>query len=500
MCHIFCNQRESYLFDDKTGVVLQIPTSDRVHVTNLFKESKNPIDFVELVNKKMQDVNNPSFLEILKDLCVNFRAFFREADLEIPSPSEKDVYNSIIRNGLFEMILEVTNACNLRCRYCVFSGIYEGFRTNQNKYMSPRVARKAVDMYFRYLHEGSLENWLREPTVGFYGGEPLLNFNLIKIVVNYIKENYIKESKCNFTITTNGVLLNEEIIDFLLVNNFSIYVSLDGPKEIHDQNRVFPDGSGTFDIVIKNMEKINKRAKKLNIKEPHAYAVAVYDLETDLKKVKEFFEDAPLPLMFYNPVRPLGTDYYAKFSDKDLTRFYRTIGELEKEFLAYIGSKRYKHKPNSFLDCFFGFNAILYYFRFLIARDTSPYIPLTQSCFPGFKIYVDAEGVLHPCERGPTSLVTGNVNDGLDFKLIAEMIRKYQEIILRKKCSRCPSAKSCVYCLANLGLETPDDETCDTAKLFLSKGLNLAMQARKINPEYFKEMAQRYKDVQLEYR
>lgn len=98
----------------------------------------------------------------------------------------------------------------------------------------------------------------RTPGICFYGGEPFLNFPLIKEVVEYVKQI---DNETIFYITTNGTLLNSEIIDFLTENNILITFSLDGFKENHDRNRVYENGRPTFDTIINNINKLQNRKK-----------------------------------------------------------------------------------------------------------------------------------------------------------------------------------------------------------------------------------------------
>lgn len=117
--------------------------------------------------------------------------------------------------------------------------------------MSLDTAKKSID----FLSNHSID--AKEIGIGFYGGEPLIEFELIKEIVAYAKEVFTGKPIL-FSMTTNGSLLNEEIIKFLKENGFNLMISLDGPKEVNDQNRIFPDGSGTFDVVMNNIKLIAK--------------------------------------------------------------------------------------------------------------------------------------------------------------------------------------------------------------------------------------------------
>lgn len=98
----------------------------------------------------------------------------------------------------------------------------------------------------------------KQVTLSFYGGEPLLAFELIKKCVNYIKEKY-HQKNVNYGLTTNGILLKDDILEFLVKEKFSILVSLDGPKWIHDTGRVLGNNKPTYDIIMNNLMNIKDK-------------------------------------------------------------------------------------------------------------------------------------------------------------------------------------------------------------------------------------------------
>lgn len=163
---------------------------------------------------------------------------------------ETDELDKLLQTDVAFITLQVTQNCNLRCSYCAYSGAYYN-RTHNKKTMSFAVAKKAVD--FLLSHSTASD----DISVGFYGGEPLLEFGLIKEVVAYT-ESVCWGKNVSYAITTNATLLKGEILDFLVEKNFKVMISLDGPKEVHDQNRVFSDGRGSYDIVMRNIANIKK--------------------------------------------------------------------------------------------------------------------------------------------------------------------------------------------------------------------------------------------------
>lgn len=153
-----------------------------------------------------------------------------------------------MNGNLRQLILQVTQNCNLRCKYCVYSGSYVN-RTHTKKRMSFEIAKQAVDFYF--AHNTNKDAGV----ISFYGGEPLLEMELIKKIVVYSEKLY-EGKELRFNMTSNATLLTDEIADFLYEHNFNLTISLDGPEEVHNQSRVFADSkTGTFQCIIKNLEK-----------------------------------------------------------------------------------------------------------------------------------------------------------------------------------------------------------------------------------------------------
>ena len=132
------------------------------------------------------------------------------------------------------IILGITERCNLRCEYCCYSGHFEGYRSHNNRSMTFEIAQKAVSQHLHSFQQNGRGG------VSFYGGEPLLEFELIKQVVDYTeKEANLLGKEIVFTITTNGTLLDDEKIHFFVKHNFVVLISIDGPKESHDRYRIF---------------------------------------------------------------------------------------------------------------------------------------------------------------------------------------------------------------------------------------------------------------------
>ena len=165
----------------------------------------------------------------------------------------KTTINSNIKNKITLMYIIPNNNCNLMCKYC-----FIGKLNNKNpKKMSSDTMKNAVDKFASHLKEIKAE----KGEIVFYGGEPLISFDLIKECVEYSKT---KKYNFKYSIVSNATLITEEIADYIRDNNIGIGISIDGPKEVTDKNRIFEkDLASVYDIVIKKIELLKSRKSRL---------------------------------------------------------------------------------------------------------------------------------------------------------------------------------------------------------------------------------------------
>ena len=147
--------------------------------------------------------------------------------------------DELIRAHLETMTFEITEKCNLRCRYCVYNPIFKDHRNHGKKEMSRDVMKKAL------LHLKNHSSKQDSVGISFYGGEPLISYSLIQWCVGYSRQ-LLKDKEINFSVTTNGTLITPEIAHFFKENDFLVLVSIDGPEQITDRFRKYEDGKGSF--------------------------------------------------------------------------------------------------------------------------------------------------------------------------------------------------------------------------------------------------------------
>lgn len=177
--------------------------------------------------------------------------------------------------------VNLTPYCNLQCTYCFAKG--GNYGTIQSAMDSKNIF-KIIDLVNKYLDNQMLENSSNKKRIRFeyFGGEPLLNFRLIK-ELNDKSDQIFKEVEITKRISTNLTYITEEMLEFFKKNNFIFSISIDGAKETHDQQRPFKNGPGSFDIIINNIKKIQAVNPQLTFVARITYTDGKSDLQNDIE-------------------------------------------------------------------------------------------------------------------------------------------------------------------------------------------------------------------------
>jgi uncharacterized protein len=343
------------------------------------------------------------------------------------------------KNKINYVILQVTQECNLACKYCVYSESYLTRKCGPVN-MSFETAKKSLD----YLLDHSAD--ADEIKVGFYGGEPLIRFDLIRKCVNYIKENTQNE-EVMYNMTTNATLIDEEIADFLIDNRFYLNISLDGPQNIHDKSRVFRStGKGSFNRVMDNLSIIRRRNPEYYQKYVHFNAVITASDGFD--KINKFFDEEPL-VKNQESAFSIISDSYVKQKVKYGRKFTREYGFAIFKLLFSILHKERNIKLSKFI-----FNS---YKIQAFERATHKHQQLLFSCnhhggpcVPGIKrLFVSTEGVFYPCEKilgNDFNAKIGDIKGGVQTRLAKHElnIESWQET----DCRSCWAYRYCTVCIA----------------------------------------------------
>lgn len=220
---LFSTQFKNYFYDTGTGKVLHIGDYE-FKALQAFFDPTISLDAFEKRCHQMAGDRLEKFLTTIdseKLLCA--------PPVTAMHLASDDNWLEALDSDLQQLVLEVTEACNFRCKYCIYNEDYEGNRDFGTAKMPQEIAQKAID----YLAEHSSSHF----AVTFYGGEPLANFPLVRWATEYTLEHY-KDKHPTFNLTTNLTLVTDEIADFLArTPGFSVVVSLDGPEEVQNSNK-----------------------------------------------------------------------------------------------------------------------------------------------------------------------------------------------------------------------------------------------------------------------
>ena len=425
----------------------------------------------------------------------------------LPDGRECNVSRELIKkhliddgNGFKHLILSITESCNMRCKYCTYSEHYQNNKSYSSAMMDFDTAKMAVDYFYENFKKTLRVNPLRKPALGFYGGEPLLNFNLIQKVIDYVLERY-PDYNTLLNVTTNGTLLNGDKLEYLIKNNVSIAISLDGPKEVHDRSRVMREGKGTFDIIMKNIREMKQKYPEY-IK---CMIIATYDWKTDLLKSKRFFDENKDSLPQISRVDAISahfSDYYDQFSKEDENKHLEQVNELKKMYFERMRSADGDNEVE-FSDAFLLGNYAQFLLRPMGVTRRIPMMPYTAACIPGEKISVKCDGTFHACERISPNFPIGNAATGLDFDAIARMVIEYNKKIATD-CKQCPVKRICGMCMAwcsgKSTFEKNPSNICDIIRGSSKQAIEELYTMMEQNPklyarftsDYYKKMAELY--------
>lgn len=308
------------------------------------------------------------------------------------------------------LCLHISHDCNLNCTYC-FAGA--GHFGGKRQHMSLEVGKKAIE----FLLEASGPR--KQCEIDFFGGEPLLNFPVIKELVVYGNEMAAKAGKkIKFTLTTNGVLLTKEVQDFLNRHEMSVVLSIDGRPEVNDAMRPTLGGQGTYSRIIKNFRRFCESRSHQNYYLRGTFTRNNLDFSEDVLHLA----DLGFPLLSVEPVVAPEEKNYA-FKQEDLPKLFL---EYEKLTQAY-----YQRQQDGRGFEFFHFNLDL---------NRGPCLPKRLSgCGAGHEyLAVTPEGELYPCHQfvGQQDFCLGNLQQGVIRK---DLTVKFQESHIYNKpdCSRC---------------------------------------------------------------
>ena len=429
MVHQYVNNGYHIVLDVNSGSVHVVDES-AYRVIPIVEEAlgrqiKTPEEIMTYVSEKMsKDADAAADAHELQETIEEILAL-----KDVGMLYTEDIYENYIdafknrQTVVKALCLHIAHDCNLACKYCFAKeGEYHGKRT----LMSYEVGKKALD--FLVANSGNRINL----EVDFFGGEPLMNWDVVKELVVYGRSlERPHNKKFRFTLTTNGVLLNDEILEFANKEMANIVLSIDGRREIHDLMRPHRGGQGSYDEVVPKYKEVAESRNQMNYYVRGTFTRNNLDFAEDVKHLAdEGFEQISM-----EPVVALPEEDYA-LRDEDLPAL---LSEYDKLAVEYIQRKKEGK----------GFN----FFHFMIDLEGGPCVAKRLSgCGSGTEyLSVTPLGDLYPCHQfvGQEEFLMGNVDQGIVRTDIRDSFKSCN-VYAKEKCRDCFAKYYCSGgCAAN---------------------------------------------------
>jgi len=432
--HKFKVANKMYLLDVNAGSLLKIDQLilDILDLYNDFSREEIILTLQAKYDKQQIEDGLAELEELIKEGVL--------LDQKNQSPNEMcSVKGDVIK----ALCLHIAHDCNLRCSYCFAC---EGNFGGTAGLMSVETGKAALD--FLLAHSGKRHNC----EVDFFGGEPLLNFSVLKEIVEYGKRiGHQRGKNIRFTLTTNAILLDQEVQDYLNKEGFSVVLSLDGRKETNDRMRVDKGNNGTYERIVERIVPFVEGRNHTNYYVRGTYTRYNLDFGADVAHLVNLgFKQISV-----EPVIGSVEQDYALRED-DLPKIYAEYERLSQLYLElYDTDKEFS------------------FFHFNINLDQGPCLPRRLvGCGAGYEyVAVTPEGDIYPCHQfvGRKEFRLGSVFTGIENPAIREEF-KNANIYTKEGCAECWARYYCSGgCHANAHLFNgsilkPDQLSCSIMK------------------------------------
>lgn len=421
MIHAYKMNGYNIILDQNSGCVHSVDEATYDIITMYENNTKDEIkSFILEKYKNCDDVTSDDIdacFDDIESLIADGRLFARDTFEDVAKDFKK-------RQGVIKAIcLHVAHDCNLACKYC-FAG--KGEYDGPKGIMSLETGKRALD--FLVEQSGTRHNL----EVDFFGGEPLLNWQVCKELVKYGRELEKKYDKnFRFTLTTNGLLINDDVVDFCNKEMSNVVLSLDGRKITNDRMRVSPNGTGSYDLIVDKFKKLTNSRGQKDYYIRGTYTHNNLDFASDVLHMADLgFKELSI-----EPVVSDASEPYA-LKDEDLP-----VLKEQYEILANEMLKRYRN-GNGFT-----------FYHYMIDLDAGPCIVKRVSgCGVGTEyMAVTPSGELYPCHQfvGDEKFLLGDIYNGVTNQKVIEQFEQCN-VYSHKECKDCFAKLYCSGgCAAN---------------------------------------------------
>lgn len=359
------------------------------------------------------------------------------------------INEEIVKNNLIDLkniVFEVTEKCNLRCKYCGLSErLYERHDLRESRDLSFNKARIIID----YLLDIWKNNYKADTTipfiVGFYGGEPLLNMSIIKKIVDYFESSNTSGRMIHYAMTTNAILLDKHM-DYLAEKDFYLTISLDGDENAQSY-RVDHRNKNSFNTVFKNIKLLQQNYPEYFNKE-YVNFMSVLHNRNDVEPIIDFFK---LNFNKVPQIAPLNDNDISNDKKDEFWEMYQNKSQslLKSSNCEALEDMYFLEMPSGFILSQFLYHTsgnIYYNYNHLLMDRLGENLIPTGTCTPfAKKMFLTVDGKILPCERISHDFELGYVNDSyveLDYDFVVNKHNSY----LLKNANKCMSCATNIFC------------------------------------------------------
>lgn len=412
----------SYTMDDEAQLVVGFDNSD-VDIYSILDFPTTPKEYIKQRNNYRQErgigIASPKFA--------------------LPSFSANEIEQLFFNTP--EIVFEITEACNLECRYCVYGQMYNNSNGRAANFLTADFIIAAISELLcnRAIDKDKL-------CVGFYGGEPLIRFNDLKTVVEYCEQNF-STITFQWLITTNATLLTNDIITFLIAHNVDLLISLDGDRHAN-KNRIFKNGMESFDTVLEKIALIENNnpeyfSKYVNFSAVHS--IPTIAANSIIKFFEQKFHKTPL---LSNLTSVGATDETKEIISSQIEE--QLTVPTPRDIISFIGNLTHNITPDiqSLIK-----KSEIKKCQSPIKNSKAITFRPTGTCAPfGKKIFITATGDIKPCEKIPLDFSFGKF-DGKKYVInFADVASYYNRLYgnLICECNECHNKWNCSFCMFHI--------------------------------------------------
>jgi Arylsulfatase regulator (Fe-S oxidoreductase) len=365
--------------------------------------------------------------------------------------------------NISQVIFEVTDSCNLKCKYCGYGDLYNNYDIRQNRKLDPEKAVKLLDYLNNLWNSEDNKSYKKKVHISFYGGEPLLNMIFIKKIISYVEGLNNKNREFVFSMTSNALLLDQHM-DYIVNKNFELLISLDGNSN-NTIYRVDKQNKPVFDSLIKNIDLLRNKYPDYFHKNVNFNAV-LHD-KNSVNEIIDFIKNR------YSKIPTIGELNTSGIKEEKKETFWKMYKNKKKDILESYDSE--KVLEEMFVESTDYRNLVLFLYTYsgyiyknyndlfqIKKKEKEEFIP-TGTCIPfSRKLFITAYGKIFPCERIGHKYSLGNITDNsinLDYEDIKNKYNSFYKKV-KHQCKFCYLYRTCPTCIFNINSQENNNSYC----------------------------------------